>query len=47
MRKKRKTKPKELKVIFKQAEGVSKEEIQRRLNAVFNILFNEVAKKKK
>jgi len=47
MKKKRKTKPKELKLIFKQAEGVSEEEMQQRLNAIFDILLNGVAKREK
>ncbi|MGD0328108.1 MAG: hypothetical protein ABSB00_00115 [Minisyncoccia bacterium] len=46
MRGKRKTKLKELKVVFKQAECVSEEEIQQKWDNVFDILLDEVAKRK-
>ncbi|MFA5134106.1 MAG: hypothetical protein WC459_04875 [Patescibacteria group bacterium] len=39
-------KQKELKIIFKQAEGISEEEIQRRISAAFDILFTETLKKR-
>ena len=47
MKKRRETKPKELRVIFKQVDGVSEAEMQQKLFAVFDILLNEVGKQKK
>ena len=40
-------KQKKLKIVFKQAEGVSEEEAQQRLNRAFDILFNETIKQRK
>ena len=45
MKKKCKNGQEKLKITFKQAKGVSEEEIQQKLNAVFDILFNEMVKK--
>lgn len=47
MKRKNKKEQQKLKVVFKQAEGISEEEMQRRLGAAFDILFNEVVKSKK
>lgn len=41
---KRKTKENEMKVTFKFAEDMSEEKAQRRLNAVFDILFDKTIK---
>lgn len=46
MKKPKKIKKPALKLVYKQAEGISEEEMQRRLNAVFDILLDEVAKRK-
>lgn len=41
----RKTKENELRVTYKQTEGLSEEEAQRTLNKVFDILFDETDKR--
>ena len=40
-------KQKKIEIAYKQAEGISEEEMQRRLNTAFDILFDEVVKSKK
>ena len=47
LKKKRKTKENKLRMIYKQTEGLSEEEAQRKLNEVFDILLDEITKKKK
>jgi hypothetical protein len=47
MKRKRRKKETKLNIVFKQAEGISEEEMQRRLDAAFDLLFNEVAQSKK
>ena len=44
---KRKIKVNELKVVYKQTEGLSEEEVQRKLDKAFGILFSEVDKEQK
>jgi hypothetical protein len=44
---KRKTKEKKLKVIYKQADNISEEETLRRLDKAFDVLFNEVLRRRR
>jgi len=46
MKKRKKPKQNKLKVTYKFAEGVSEEESQRRLNAVYDIIFSEISENK-
>tara|TARA_Y100000310_G_scaffold137339_1_gene136209 strand:+ start:425 stop:565 length:141 start_codon:yes stop_codon:yes gene_type:complete len=45
MNKKRRKEQTKLKVVFKEAKGVSEEEKQRRLDAAFDILFANYSEK--
>ena len=45
-KKKREKEKGKLKLVFKQTEGISEEERQRRVHRAYDILFNEVAKRK-
>jgi len=44
---KRKTKEDKLRVVYKQTEGLSEEEAQRKLNKVFDILLDETNRRTK
>lgn len=43
---KRKLKEKKIEVVYKYMEGLSEEEAQRRVNGAFDILFNEVERRR-